>query len=647
MSFGVLLLVSNSICMIRCILIGIFMSIGQCYAQKETYHWFFEQGVHLDFSNGMKMSLDGRIYKHDMYGARANSSISDRNGKLLMYTNSVNVFNAQHQVMKGGEKIKGALCNFGVNSLIFPIDESGYLYYILTCSNGIYNSCEEKEYMYDTLMYYHIVDMRLQNGLGEVISKNNVVSNTFHTTLSAVKHRNGYDTWVLAPQTNSNHYYAYLFTSCGLSKTVVSEVNGYMFPASNEVKILLSPNGKLIGMPKFDTLLRIPPYGKDYFYLDKFNDSTGEVTSWLKLRKGRALVANFAFSPDSRYLYYQYAGSECSQHDLVSGDSATIMQSEVKYASTGNAYSALQNMPDGRMMFSIYNLDYPYNGIFEYPNRKCPDCNLDEKGISLPKSSKPQSYPTYFMSSFFRPGYKTPEPFNLNPSIETKTLACAYDSVHLKGNSTDAKTDSLVWVIQNINGDTLKRHKGKEWKTWLPVGTYTATLTAWRSCVNTSAKIEFVLEDKPIARINDKTQDTVYHCANTPIILRANEGNYAYLWGNGAKEQEIEVTQSGQYTLLNSNTCGSAFANIVVQEDIRTVPNVITPNGDGINDTWNISNKSGQPFSVKIINRWGGELFSSSDYKNDFGTDVMAGMYFYLITQKGDCHEKGWLEVVK
>ncbi len=64
------------------------------------------------------------------------------------------------------------------------------------------------------------------------------------------------------------------------------------------------------------------------------------------------------------------------------------------------------------------------------------------------------------------------------------------------------------------------------------------------------------------------------------------------------------------------------------------IPNVITPNGDGDNDAFEIT---GLPTNAKIhliiSNRWGNEVYKNSSYKNDFnGEGLNEGTYFYQIS---------------
>jgi gliding motility-associated-like protein len=77
------------------------------------------------------------------------------------------------------------------------------------------------------------------------------------------------------------------------------------------------------------------------------------------------------------------------------------------------------------------------------------------------------------------------------------------------------------------------------------------------------------------------------------------------------------------------------------------IPNLVTPNGDGKNDRWIISNlKPGS--KVRIVNRWGKEVYSSNDYKNDWEPkDLQPGSYFYNFTAPGEKTLTGWVDVRK
>jgi gliding motility-associated-like protein len=88
------------------------------------------------------------------------------------------------------------------------------------------------------------------------------------------------------------------------------------------------------------------------------------------------------------------------------------------------------------------------------------------------------------------------------------------------------------------------------------------------------------------------------------------------------------------------------------------ISQVITPNGDGNNDTWKIYNIENHPGTIiRVFNRWGKEVFYSRNYKNDWNGHYKdndaslpsSGSYYYQIDLEGDgtIDAKGWLYITK
>ena len=94
----------------------------------------------------------------------------------------------------------------------------------------------------------------------------------------------------------------------------------------------------------------------------------------------------------------------------------------------------------------------------------------------------------------------------------------------------------------------------------------------------------------------------------------------------------------------NSNTACVSFDNRLA------FYNIITPNGDGQNDVLIIDNVTLYPGnSISIFNRWGQEVFSTSNYQNNWGgnANTTPGIYYYLFKLPNSTITKGWIEVIK
>jgi hypothetical protein len=100
-------------------------------------------------------------------------------------------------------------------ALILPLPESTHLFVILH-ETLIWST----EY-YDLAkgLYYSLVDMNLNGGLGDVVQKNILFNNDSLDPglITAVRHANGRDWWILIPEFLHNRYYRYLLSPAGIT----------------------------------------------------------------------------------------------------------------------------------------------------------------------------------------------------------------------------------------------------------------------------------------------------------------------------------------------------------------------------------------------------------------------------------------------
>lgn len=84
---------------------------------------------------------------------------------------------------------------------------------------------------------------------------------------------------------------------------------------------------------------------------------------------------------------------------------------------------------------------------------------------------------------------------------------------------------------------------------------------------------------------------------------------------------------------------------------IFSVPNVFTPNNDGINDLFEIKNMPSDAVT-QIFNRWGIKVFETNksdifwDGRTTSGNEAVDGTYFYIITTEEEVY-KGFLQLIK
>ncbi|HXP49435.1 MAG TPA: gliding motility-associated C-terminal domain-containing protein, partial [Bacteroidia bacterium] len=100
-----------------------------------------------------------------------------------------------------------------------------------------------------------------------------------------------------------------------------------------------------------------------------------------------------------------------------------------------------------------------------------------------------------------------------------------------------------------------------------------------------------------------------------------------------------EMTGTYTVTLWVTSSAGckdSVSHTVTVLEDIY-VPNVFTPNGDGINDVFHVTTGSIKTYSIEIYSRWGQRVFASTNPNDDWtgrseaGVMESDGTYYYII----------------
>jgi len=115
-------------------------------------------------------------------------------------------------------------------------------------------------------------------------------------------------------------------------------------------------------------------------------------------------------------------------------------------------------------------------------------------------------------------------------------------------------------------------------------------------------------------------------------------------------------TDNISYTLnVVSQTCGTASSTVFVRVFKKiTIPNAFSPNGDGINDRWDIEALITYPESItQVFDRYGQRVFQSTGYAAPWdgtsnGKPLPAGTYYYIIDLKdGQPKLSGWVLMLK
>ena len=145
----------------------------------------------------------------------------------------------------------------------------------------------------------------------------------------------------------------------------------------------------------------------------------------------------------------------------------------------------------------------------------------------------------------------------------------------------------------------------------------------------------------------------------TPVTVNftntsTNATNYFWTFGDGNTSNQTNpsntYTEQESYNVVltaNNQYCSNTYEQTIIIESLNTVylPNVFTPNGDGMNDTFNLKGENILSFTGSIYNRWGENIYNWENTNSGWdgtykGKLVSDGTYFYLIKIVWDNNEK-------
>jgi len=137
------------------------------------------------------------------------------------------------------------------------------------------------------------------------------------------------------------------------------------------------------------------------------------------------------------------------------------------------------------------------------------------------------------------------------------------------------------------------------------------------------------------------------------------KGGGTYLWSPAAglscttcPNPMATPTISTIYSITTTDSGGCQTItpfSIFVRDENVIIPNIITPNGDAINDYFVINNLQSYPNSeLSIFDRWGKQVYTTNNYQNNWnGGGQSDGVYFYILTLPTGKKYQGFIQLIK
>ena len=194
-------------------------------------------------------------------------------------------------------------------------------------------------------------------------------------------------------------------------------------------------------------------------------------------------------------------------------------------------------------------------------------------------------------------------------------------------------------------------------------GVYTLryTYTGTNSCKNF---VEQTIEVYPIPSVNAGPDKVVLEGGSVALTPALNADlTVTYLWtpSTGLDNPSfpsplVSSTNDITYTLTVTSDKGCQASDQVFVKLLKapTIPNIFSPNGDGVHDKWEIAFLETYPGStVEIYNRYGQLIFHSVGYNKPWdgtinGKQAPIGTYYYIVDPKnGRKKVAGYVDIIR
>lgn len=634
-------------------------------AQNQNQNWHFGIGISINFN-----VLPLTVVQSNVNVIESASAVSDDNGQLLFYTSGHKIWN------KNGVEMPNATGLLGNGPFNQNYSGSGHRSVHIIKHPG--NPKQYFVFSGDTYeqptqnLQYSLVDMTLDNGLGDVVpgQKNIQIMTNTSEHLSVFRGNDCSSYWLIAraaqPQ-SSRPVYAFKVDQNGVNPTPVISAPPLYFGSSgydelyllNDLETAVGANGGNVISIKFDGNTGV---FSNFQHVPNQINGAGEPNS------------AFTLSLDKTKMYIIEAySSNVYQYDLNQIANPAAFLNSRTLAVTGygtfNRFNSLRAGPDGHLYLLRKTVDPTTSKIARMTNANGPVGNTTYDNNFLNYMHPWGSYNTGYFTLGVDVEFHPPSDTIIHTAIDT--MLCFDESVALQSSITNASSyrwsdgsnqSSLTvaepgtyWVRSlhncqtvidtfivrntsftlNLPADTTicegrsisldAYHPEVETYTW-NTGAATASISVSQagkyfvSAASNRCILSDTFELSTQKAILELSQGDTTICNTDPIEITAKCNlPSTYAWSDGTQGLTIKPSVTGTYSVTASNVCGdiSKSININVVDCYCELwfPTAFSPNGDGLNDVFVPKMAPGCNFSnykFKVYNRYGQLIFSTN-----------------------------------
>jgi gliding motility-associated-like protein len=513
--------------------VAMLLLFTSVYSQPQLNNWFFAIGNGINFSSGSPVNIPGGGKIERTEGS---STISDKKGNLLFYTDGYQAWDRKHDDMPNGMFLFGGYSSSTQSSLIVPKTTDEKQYYIFTA--------DEEAGQYG--LRYSIVDMTLNNGYGAITTKGVPLIARTSEKVTAIRHCNKKDYWIITHKIGSDEFFSFLASDTGVNKTPVISHTGSVVPVGNAVMagvLKASPDGKKV----------IAQHVRLGSELMDFDNQTGKLSNAIEIF-GNQNSAHYGaeFSANSSKLYLGISGywddvainrfTGVFQYDLTLPTMNAIKNSKYQVCQLSGLISLgiLARGPDKKIYMSQY--EKTYLSAINSPDIYGSGCNFVDNAFTLPVKGM------LSLNNGLN-DYSIKDSLEINSKGLCTNSPIPFDCV-MEGDVT-----SVLWNFgdpgsgaQNTSTSATATH------TYTTGGLYTVKLIKYGICGNDTATKQINVGGLTVDLGADKN-----FCERSNVVLNPQSGNSnSFLWNDGNSSPTLTTSVAGLYWVQvssNSNGC--------------------------------------------------------------------------------------------
>lgn len=386
-------------------------------AQMEDFNWFASKtDLHINDITGLTFFQFSKTDSFTKYNPEIKAdrirdggsiaSISDPEGNLLFFTDGFDIFNKNFEIMENGEKIaySGIVQEFYYRPtgailpnriIILPHPSKELIYYVVY--GDLRRDSDNPNIGRCRTLYYSMVDLSKNDGLGEVTTKNKQLlrEDFAHSCILPVRHANGRDWWILQKHWDEARWFVFLLDPSGIRLSHETQLEG--FPGFYERYAEISWEGDQIVYLTGDHFYPwIPPDNVNpanyEFHLFNFDRCSGQIGFEWSIAKelisaGGNKFVRFCIEWKSQNLYFSngqyYMKMNIGSSDMEISHDTILIREELGYSSSGMYFPKIT--PLGELWVNHWNSDKVT--VFRNPELGPGEENLVPEPIELYGSS--------------------------------------------------------------------------------------------------------------------------------------------------------------------------------------------------------------------------------------------------------------------